>query len=123
MTRKEYLKSYYEKNKVRISKFYEKHHRDIRSKVIAGYGGKCVCCEDTNVEFLSIDHKNNDGAEKRRLGERAYTLYRKLIKEGFPKEDYQLMCHNCNFSKGHYGYCPHQVSEYSDIVDGLGGLR
>ena len=30
-----------------------------------------------------------------------------LKKLGYPKDGYQLLCHNCNCAKGWYGACPH----------------
>jgi hypothetical protein len=80
-----------------------------RLKVIEAYGGCCACCGEMIPEFLTIDHINNDGAEKRRNGEMGgAALYTKLEKMGYPKDDYQLLCMNCNFAKGHFGCCPHE---------------
>ena len=31
----------------------------------------------------------------------------KKIKNNFPK-GFQILCHNCNIAKGHYGKCPHE---------------
>ncbi len=83
--------------------------QELKKKVIKGYGGKCTCCGQKQWEFLSVDHKKNDGAERRRrLGraETSATLYRRLIAENFPP-DYQILCYNCNLSLGFFGYCPH----------------
>jgi hypothetical protein len=30
-----------------------------------------------------------------------------LKRQGWP-EGFQVLCHNCNSSKGYYGYCPHE---------------
>jgi hypothetical protein len=32
----------------------------------------------------------------------------KVKAAGYPKDRYQLLCHNCNMAKGFYGLCPHQ---------------
>jgi hypothetical protein len=32
-----------------------------------------------------------------------------LRKNGFPK-GFRVLCHNCNFAHGHYGYCPHKTT-------------
>lgn len=79
----------------------------VRLKVIEGYGGRCTCCGETQVEFLCIDHVNGGGNEQRRKGLTATRFYRFLIKNNFPKDAYQLLCHNCNLAKGFYGECPH----------------
>ena len=87
-----------------------KADRKRKQMIIDHYGGKCVCCDEVLIEFLSIEHPNNDGASHRkRLREQGTTLYLWLIKNNFP-EGYQVMCMNCNTSKGFYGYCPHQKS-------------
>ncbi len=81
----------------------------VKMKVIEGYGGKCSCCGESTMEFLTIDHINNDGAEDRRQNGKKSggKLYRWLIQNNFPQENYQLLCYNCNCAKGFFGYCPH----------------
>jgi hypothetical protein len=85
--------------------------RELKLKVLMGYGNKCACCEIAQYEFLSVDHVKERGAdERRRLGEKATnsgSLYRKIIKENFP-DCYQILCYNCNMSLGFFGYCPHR---------------
>jgi hypothetical protein len=78
----------------------------VRREVLAAYGGKCACCGEASEEFLTIDHINGRGNEERReFGRATYVRLRKL---GFPKDNYRLLCMNCNFSIGRKGYCPHQ---------------
>lgn len=72
----------------------------VKIKIIEGYGGKCACCDESSIEFLTIDHINNDNKSGGKL-------YRWLIKNNFPKENYQILCYNCNYAKGFFGYCPH----------------
>ncbi len=78
-------------------------------RMIAAYGGACVCCGDATFEFLSLDHKNGRNTEERG-NYRFYgtRFYRTLRRQGWPQEGYQLLCMNCNFSNGKYGYCPHK---------------
>lgn len=84
----------------------------VRDKqiVLNHYGRACVCCGEDTFEFLTLDHKNNDGAEHRRQiapnGIKDGSVYRWLIKNGFPPI-VQTMCMNCNWAKGKYGECPH----------------
>lgn len=78
----------------------------IRLSVIEAYGSKCACCGETHKEFFAIDHIQGGGTrEKKKYGTRP--LYKRIIKEGFPKDKYQILCHNCNMSFGFHGYCPH----------------
>jgi hypothetical protein len=88
----------------------KKSYRKLRLEVLIHYGGnppKCACCGESHEEFLAIDHINNNGCEDRRKGLYADKLYRWLIKNNYPKE-FRVLCHNCNQSLGHHGYCPHQ---------------
>lgn len=84
----------------------------VRREVIEAYGSACNCCGETTVEFLTIDHINNDGADHRRelTGHRtgsSTNIYRWLRANGYPKDNFQLLCYNCNCAKGFYGTCPH----------------
>lgn len=76
-----------------------------RNDCLVAYGNKCFCCGEIKSEFLGIDHINGGGREHRKVvGARIYFVVRK---EGYPKDKYRLLCHNCNLSLGFYGYCPH----------------
>lgn len=84
----------------------------IKRRVFEAYGGcKCACCGETHMEFLSIDHIDGKGAEHRRMltGSRSNgsTVYGWLIRNNFPS-GFRVLCFNCNFALGHFGYCPHQ---------------
>lgn len=81
-------------------------HR-LKIDVITNYGGKCECCGETKIEFLTIDHRDNDGAaHRKKLGK--ILFYRWLRRMRYPKDGFRLLCINCNFALGMYGYCPHQ---------------
>lgn len=91
----------------------------IRREVLAAYGNKCQCpggCDVSQSEFLSLDHINNDGHEHRKalfMGKKAGDAIRAYVdvkKRGFPKDQYRLLCHNCNQARQFYGKCPHEVS-------------
>ena len=82
----------------------------LRTIIIDAYGGKCSCCGESNVCFLSIDHIDNNGAEERLIYKGQSTFYNKIINEHFPAT-YRLLCHSCNL--GRYfngGICPHKES-------------
>lgn len=69
----------------------------------------CACCGETNLEFLTLDHINNNGAKHRaEISSRGgSSTYAWVIKNSFP-EGFRVLCWNCNCSFGHYGYCPHE---------------
>ena len=74
----------------------------FKKKVFDAYGGfVCACCGETHQECLSIDHIDNKGAEHRR---QVKNLYPWLVRNDFPS-GFQVLCMNCNWSKGRYGFC------------------
>lgn len=76
------------------------------------YGGKCECCQEKNISFLSIDHKNNNAKDdipnsKRRL--KGINLYWWLKKNNFPNH-VRILCFNCNIGRqNNKGICPHKI--------------
>jgi hypothetical protein len=87
----------------------KKNSFKVKVKVIMAYGGKCVCCEETELDFLTIDHINNNGKIHRLEVNSGLDLYRWLIKHNYPSE-FQLLCWNCNEGKqfNNGACCPHQ---------------
>jgi len=80
-----------------------------RIRVIKKLGSICVCCGENRIEFLSANHKKNDGAQHRReIGSGAtYNWIQSHLEEA--KNILELMCMNCNSSIGFFGYCPHKT--------------
>jgi hypothetical protein len=93
----------------RNARFRDSHARRRRT-VIDNLGGKCVCCGETEIVFLTVDHIEGGGNDHRRqLGGSSQNLYRWLIKKGFP-DGFQVLCFNCNQGKHvNGGVCPHQI--------------
>jgi len=69
---------------------------------------KCVCCGETELEFLCLDHIENDGNKDRQITGRGNTFYFWLRKNNYPKLNIQVMCFNCNNSKKLGGVCIHK---------------
>lgn len=88
----------------------QKEHRvRLKRAAIDTYGGVCACCGESDLEFLTIDHINNDGNKWRRNGwSGGIKFYRQLKNAGYPKGELQVLCFNCNCAKAFYGYCPHE---------------
>jgi hypothetical protein len=81
----------------------------LRKEVLLRYGGRCTCCGETRLIFLTIDHTDgghgrSDKRDRRDSGSR---MYQRLRREGYPQEGYRVLCLNCNCAYGFYGYCPH----------------
>lgn len=71
------------------------------------YGGVCACCGEDNLDFLTLDHVNGDGAAERLDRGGKGGEYARLRSQGFPGKDrYQVLCWNCNCAKGVRDACP-----------------
>jgi hypothetical protein len=92
---------------IKDRKYAKENYQRLRKEVLQEYGGKCACCGEPEPMFLGIDHINNDGAAHRR--ELKTTLYRYLKDNNYPKDRFQILCHNCNIAKGLYKECPHKT--------------
>ena len=86
--------------------YQNEYRKKVRENLIIAYGGKCVCCGETEMKFLALDHINNDGNKQRKEIGSGIQMYL-YIKRNMPK-DIQVLCHNCNIAKKNYGKCPHQ---------------
>jgi hypothetical protein len=103
--------------------------RVLRTEIIEAYGAKCACCGESRFHFLGIDHKNNDGAQHlealRKSGKGKWKsvhgirrsgpipFWNDLKRRGFPKDNYQCLCYNCNLGRhrnwDYPGICPHEI--------------
>lgn len=87
-----------------------REYRHRNRVIVLNYYGKgepkCVCCGETQYEFLAMDHIEGNGATHRKLIKYA-NIYDWLYQHQFPS-GFQILCHNCNCAKGFYGQCPHK---------------
>lgn len=73
---------------------------------------ECQCCGEKLIEFLTLDHI---GDSKKEL--KHHCPGRTLHHAGYPHKDkLRILCMNCNFSYGKYGYCPH-VKQGKTFID------
>jgi hypothetical protein len=79
--------------------------RENRIKVISTYGGKCSCCSESEIAFLTIDHINGNGREDRKKYND--NLYGYLLKLTEPRKDLRVLCMNCNWAIRFGERCPH----------------
>lgn len=103
---------YYLRNKEAVNAKNRENNKKttvrLKLQTIQAYGGRCGCCGEANPCFLTIDHINGRSIEEKATRELCgYALYKSLRDRGYPTENYQLLCMNCNFAKGLYGSCPH----------------
>lgn len=95
----------------RYAESSREYNKCLKAMVYEAYGNACACCGETEEVFLGVDHIAGDGAEHRKTVKPGVALYRVIRNEGFPKDKYQLLCRNCNWSKGPgvNGKCVHQI--------------
>lgn len=95
----------------RIKKQEKQRNEQNRMFLLSRYsdnnGLSCKCCGENIVEFLSIDHIGGVKEEEKHPNGNRKALFYYLKEKGFP-DGYQVLCYNCNLSKGFYGECPHQ---------------
>lgn len=117
---------YEEKNKERLARERAEKARDpeaaqanrekaaryiaaLRESLFAAYRRACVCCGEHRVEFLTFDHPNDDGADRRREHGGAHQEWRAVRRAGFPAGYYEVRCYNCNCARYRHGVCPHEA--------------
>ncbi|MCW2929982.1 MAG: hypothetical protein JWM19_944 [Actinomycetia bacterium] len=119
--RKSYQDEWRSKNPGKYSEYNRKSLLKLKREVMDAYGGRCACCGEAELVFLTIDHVDGNGAEHRRAiaAERGSKwlqagapTYRWLRDNNFP-EGFQVLCANCNCGR-HWngGICPHQIAEH-----------
>lgn len=81
----------------------QRSRRDRRlekQRVMDYLGGVCVCCGEDDLDVLTLQHPNNDGAAHRRMvtgasrGQGSYNFYRRLSPADLDKLD--CYCFSCN---------------------------
>lgn len=88
------------RNTKSCSKCYQINKRnkyiDLKFEVFLHYGSKCAICSENKIEYLTMDHINNDGAKHRKqIGTQIFPWLRK---NNYPL-DFQILCYNCNYGK------------------------
>ena len=109
----------YHANAAKHQSTAKERRQRLKLAAMHAYGGpSCACCGTEHMEFLTIDHADGKGAEHRRqLQQEAGWSYKNasmcgshfyqwLQRHGYPP-GFRVLCFNCNFSLGHFGYCPH----------------
>jgi len=88
----------------------QQYRRSIKNEVLVEYGGKCVCCGEQNILFLTIDHEQGGGRKHRKEISKnggSSPFYKWLKDNNFP-EGFSTMCFNCNCGRNYNkGICPH----------------
>ena len=83
----------------------------LRNEVISHYNPdrKCVCCGESEIRFLTIDHINGGGNKDRKSVNHGGTSFLRYLKKNNYPDGFQVLCWNCNLGRAHYGVCPHKM--------------
>lgn len=83
-------------------RFYQNH----RVLALMRYGGRCVCCGEDELVFLTIDHINGGGHAERRSQKGDWHLQ---LSRGPIRDDLRVLCFNCNCGRERNNdVCPHE---------------
>lgn len=100
---KRWLAAHREEYKIRKKDY----NAEVKTEVLTHYGpdGKLQCawpgCDITDLDMLSLDHINNDGARERKYAARGgggVATYHRVRKLNYPI-GYQTLCHNHQWKK------------------------
>jgi hypothetical protein len=102
---REERRKYYRAHREKSIDGVKNYNDNLRLEVIYFYSNgemTCDCCGNTHLEFLEIDHINNDGSEHRKkIGVGGSVLVRWIIKNNYP-DGFQVICRNCNIEKSKF---------------------
>jgi len=110
---KEYRKKWNQENKEKKKEYNKKYNKKYKELVYNHYSNgviECACCGEKEIDFLSLDHIYNNGAKHRKKIGKTIS-FKWIMKNNFPPI-FQLLCMNCNFSKGkrkNNCKCIHQI--------------
>lgn len=80
---------------------HKRMHAKLKREVIDAYGGKCKRCGERDIDVLTLDHVNEDGAlhRSKNIKVDGWAGIRRWAKKmGYPKS-IQCLCFNCNIKK------------------------
>lgn len=95
----------------------------LRQEMFDHLGHSCSCCGETEKIFLGIEHLKGGGREHRRGAGSGFL--RSIQLEGWPRDKYAVLCHNCNLGKYLNGgtLCPHiGIRERLNIPFAIDGI-
>lgn len=105
-------------NRERLNESTRKRTYRYKIEAISHYSNGlncCACCGESNIQFLTIDHIDNNGANHRRAMNHS-SICDWLKFNDYPS-GYQVLCWNCNCGKAFNtiskGICPHKLTDSS----------
>jgi len=114
----EYGRKYYSDHQDGFRVNARQRSMNVKRLVIDHYGGRCNCCGEDRLAFLTIDHVDGRGNKHRDSVGRGNgrDFYHWLIQNDFPS-GFQVLCFNCNCGRSvNGGVCPHAQSDLMEYV-------
>jgi hypothetical protein len=105
------------KNRERERQKARRSRQKLRAEMVAAYGGKCSCCGEDRLDFLTLEHVNRDGKQHRasiRTGG-GNAIWLDLKRRGWPRDGFTILCWNCHMATAWGHTCPH-VTEAQGMV-------
>ena len=112
---KEKTKFWKLKNKNWVVRDSKKYRDKLKIDALKAYSNndiKCACCGKREIDFLCLDHINDNGAKERKNNKYGSAgIFKWLKKNNYPKDvGLQVLCFNCNISKRiNKGTCIHKL--------------
>jgi hypothetical protein len=117
------IKRWKEENPQRDLDAAREYVRRVKQEFVDAYGGRCTCCGEGILEFLTCEHINRDGHIDARNGYLGRKMYAKAKRESYPKDRYTVLCMNCNYAQRFGKTCPHKAQrlreQFSVVAEGL----
>lgn len=96
--RKVYMPAYKAAHPEYFREFDKRRYGRAKDQAWKLLGSSCLECGESEVEFLTIDHVNGDGAEERARKSRRQ-IFHDIAKGRVDLSRYQVLCRNCNSGK------------------------
>lgn len=89
----------------------KKRDQKVKQQVMDGYGGKCSCCGEDRLPFLTVEHTWHNGkADREAIPSSMW--YRYLLRSHLPQNlGLTIFCMNCQLATKNSSICPHQLTQ------------
>lgn len=107
--RKEISANWYAGNKNYKSEEQRIRLLKYKTMVVEAYGGRCSCCGEKEIGFLTVEHLQKNGESHRKV---RGNFYHYLVRNNFPDKDIlSILCMNCNWIERNGRVCPHRAEK------------
>jgi hypothetical protein len=92
----------------------------LRDLIFEAYGRQCSCCGESEERFLTLDHIGGGGRKHlKERGGNGYQMLLDVIRQGFPKDKYRVLCMSCNMAERYGHLCPHRDINVAGLIAGM----